>query len=126
MSAFILTVSTTCNRHSTRMSILIFTMPTTCSRPNTKMSGFIFFSCMHAYSVAGVLARPFNCKSWKFGDELGDCLRCAPRYRIFVRHTVSPLWHVGGFSETSVWIRSKFTKYLENNFVYGDTFRDIS
>ena len=36
----------------------VFTVSTTCSRPNTKMSAFI-----HACSVAGVLARPFNYKS---------------------------------------------------------------
>ena len=46
--------------------------------------------------------------------------------RLLVRHIVSPLWHVGGFSETSVWIRSQFSKYLENNFVDGDVSGDIS
>ena len=43
-----------------------------------------------------------------------------------VRHIVSPLWHVCGFSETRFGIRSKFFKYFEKNFVDGDTFGDIS
>ena len=46
--------------------------------------------------------------------------------RFFIRHIVSPLWHVGGFSESSLRIGSKFSKYLENNFVDGDTFGVIS
>ena len=46
--------------------------------------------------------------------------------RFFVRHIVSPLWDVGGFSETSCGIRSRFFKYLKNNFVDGDTIGDIS
>ena len=43
-----------------------------------------------------------------------------------VRHIVSPLWHVGGFSETSFGICAKCSKNVENNFVDGDTFGDIS
>ena len=37
-------------------------------------------------------------------------------------HIVSVLWHVGGFTETSLWIRSKFSKYLENNLLDGNTY----
>ena len=38
---------------------LVFTVPTTCSRPSTNLTGLSF----HAFSVAGVLARPFESKS---------------------------------------------------------------
>ena len=41
----------------------LFTVPTTSSRPNTKMTGFSFFACMHPFSVAGALARPFESKN---------------------------------------------------------------
>ena len=40
----------------------IFTVPTTCSRPSTNLT-VLSFTCMHAISVAGVLARPFESKS---------------------------------------------------------------
>ena len=39
--------------------------------------------------------------------------------RFFIRHIVLPLWQVGGFSETSPGIGSKFSKHLEINFVDG-------
>ena len=42
------------------------TVPTTCSRPSTNLTVLSFtcmHACMHAISVAGVLARPFESKS---------------------------------------------------------------
>ena len=41
--------------------------------------------------------------------------------RFSLCHIVSVLWHMGGFTETSPGIRSKFSKYLENNFVNRNT-----
>ena len=38
-----------------------------------------------------------------------------------VCHIVSVLWHMGGFTETSTGIRSKFSKDLENNLLDGNT-----
>ena len=43
--------------------------------------------------------------------------------RFFVRHIVTPLWYVGGFSVTSFGIGSKFSKNLERE---RDTIGDIS
>ena len=53
---------TTSSRLSTKIIAfsLLFTVPTTSS--SSKMSAFSF-TCLHACSVAGVLARPFECKS---------------------------------------------------------------
>ena len=42
--------------------------------------------------------------------------------RFSLCHIVSVLWHMGGFTETSRWIRSKFFKDLENNLVDGNTY----
>ena len=41
--------------------------------------------------------------------------------RFSVCHIVSVLWHMGGFTETSRWIRSKYSKDLENNLLDGNT-----
>ena len=42
--------------------------------------------------------------------------------RFSVCHIVSMLWHMGGLTETSRWIHSKFSKYLENNVLDGNTY----
>ena len=42
--------------------------------------------------------------------------------RFSVCHIVSVLWHMGGFTETSLWINSKFSKDLENNVLDGNTY----
>ena len=36
-------------------------------------------------------------------------------------HIVSVLWHMGGFTEISLGILSKFSKDLENILLYGNT-----
>ena len=41
--------------------------------------------------------------------------------RFSVCHIVSVLWHMGGFTETSLGIHSKFSKDLENNLLDGNT-----
>ena len=42
--------------------------------------------------------------------------------RFSLCHIVSVLWHMGGFTETSRWIYSKFSKYLENNLLDGNKY----
>ena len=42
--------------------------------------------------------------------------------RFSVCHIVSVLWHMGGLTEPSFWIRSKFSKDLENNILDGNTY----
>ena len=42
--------------------------------------------------------------------------------RFSLCHIVSVLWHMGGSTETSRWIHSKFSKYLENNVLDGNTY----
>ena len=42
--------------------------------------------------------------------------------RFSVCHIVSVLWHMGGFTESSIRIRSKFSKDLENNLLDGNTY----
>ena len=42
--------------------------------------------------------------------------------RFSVCHIVSVLWNMGGFTETSLGICSKFSKDLENNLVDGNTY----
>ena len=42
--------------------------------------------------------------------------------RFSVCHIVSVLWHMGGFTETSRCIHSKFSKYLEYNLLDGNTY----
>ena len=41
--------------------------------------------------------------------------------RFSLCHIVSVLWHMGGFTETSSGIRSKFSKNLENNLLNRNT-----
>ena len=41
--------------------------------------------------------------------------------RFSVCHIVSVLWHMGGFTETSLGIRSKISKELENDLLDGNT-----
>ena len=41
--------------------------------------------------------------------------------RFSLCHIVSVLWHMGGFTETSRGIRSKFSKDLENNLLNRNT-----
>ena len=45
--------------------------------------------------------------------------------RFSVCHIVSVLWHMGGFQETILRIRSKFFIDLENSLLDGNTFKNI-
>ena len=42
--------------------------------------------------------------------------------RFSVCHIVSVLWHMGGFKESILRIRSKFSKDLENSLLDGSTY----
>ena len=99
-----------------------FTVPTTCSRRSTKMSAFI-----HACVIRScVLPRPFNYKSWKFGDELGEICRVhlgigifCPTHCVVIVATWSMVLQksrrkLGNISKLFQVFRKALCKYLEN------------
>ena len=74
-----------------------------------------------SFSVFSVLFRPFDLRAENLGMDLVVVKDVYLGIRFSVCHIVSVLWHMGGFTETSRWIRSKFSKDLENNLLDGNT-----